>query len=415
MNTRLAPLHPERGQNPTFSAISQGIPKDGFKKDGSWTKLTVEVDNAGHRAVPNYTPSLNIMQWDGDFTTSQVKVERLVGGTWQPVKAVTAESMGPGFKYYLGKTASVAAEANYTVEVRISFAADTPVVPFELYSDGTSRDGSVVSASPGSWYQSKIEGAEDGGESGPTITEGPALTVSEVPGSITAGGGWSQVSVHVDNTGKDAQKAFDLGLSLIHLERAGMNRDQVQVEVYSKDENGVLGWHPTYDRIGDVDSFGYDLASGPIGGGKAFDVQVRIRVSADAPKGDLSIRVWGSGPFDEENNSLVQSRSKARLTKIVAADTNNGGSTGNGGNTGNTGNTGNQPKPDGGVTPINTGTGSGTGTGTGTGTSTAPTGGELAATGADPAASWALGGAGIAVAMGTALVAGTGRRRRTTA
>ncbi|WP_411105183.1 hypothetical protein [Streptomyces sp. cmx-4-9] len=223
------------------------------------------------------------------------------------------------------------------------------------------------------------------------------------------------MSVRVDNTGKDAQKVFDLGLSLDHLERAGMTRDQLQVEVYSKDENGVLGWHPTYERIGDNDHFGYELASGAIGSGKSFDVQVRIRVSADAPKGDFSIRIWGSGPFDEENNSQVRSRSKARLTKIVAAGANNGGngdnsggSTGNG-NPGGTGSTPNQPKPDGGATPI------GTGTATGTGTGTAPAGGELAATGADPATSWALGGAGLAVAMGAALVAGTGRRRRTTA
>ncbi|MGW6876049.1 hypothetical protein ACWGHA_27375 [Streptomyces xanthophaeus] len=194
-----------------------------------------------------------------------------------------------------------------------------------------------------------------------------------------------------------------------------MTRDQLQVEVYSKDENGVLGWHPTYERIGDNDHFGYELASGAIGSGKSFDVQVRIRVSEDAPKGDFSIRVWGSGPFDEEANSQVRSRSKARLTKIVAAGANNGGNgAGNGGSAGNgnsggTGTAPNQPNPDGGATPI------GTGTGTGGGTASAPAGGELAATGADPATSWALGGAGLAVAMGAALVAGTGRRRRTTA
>ncbi|MFD3720772.1 hypothetical protein [Streptomyces sp. NPDC058674] len=404
-----------------------GIPKDGFKKGGSWTKLTVEVDNAGHRAVPNYTPTIHVVEWDGAFTSSQVKVERLVGGAWQPVKAVTGEALGPGLRYPLGATASVAAEANYTVDVRISFAADTPALPFELYADGVSRDGSRVSASPASWYQTKIEGAADGGEEQPTVIEGPALTVSGVPASITAGGGWAQVTVRVDNAGKDAQKAFDLGMTVSHLDRSGMSRDQIQVEVYSKDENGVLGWHPTEDRTGERDDFAYQLASGPIGSGKAFDVQVRIRVSAQAPTGDVSIRVWGSGPYDEESHSLVLSRSKARLTKIVAPTTNNGGGTGgNGSGTGtgeNTGGTGNEPKPDGGMTPIDTdtdtSTGAGTGTGTGTGGSTgngsAPSGGELAATGTDPATSWALGGAGVAVAMGAALIAGTGRRRRTTA
>ncbi|MFJ6794988.1 hypothetical protein [Streptomyces sp. NPDC091268] len=391
-----------------------GLPEDGFKNDGTWTKLTVEVDNAGHRAVPNYTPSINIMQWDGGFTTSQVKVERLVGGAWQPVKAITAESMGPGFKYALGTTASVAAEADYTVEVRIAFTADTPVLPFEMYSDGASRNGSVVSSSPGTWYQSKIEGADDQGDTQPTIIDGPALTVGDVPATLTAGGDWTNLTVHVDNAGKDALADYVLDMAVFHLDRPGMNSGQIDVEVYSRDENGVLGWHPTYDRSGgEQDGFGFEIASGAIGSGKAFDVQVRIRVSATAPKGDLTIRFWGSGPYDEENHSYVQSRSKGRLTKIVAAESHHGGNTGNGGITGNTGNTGNQPKPDGGATPINTGSGSGTSTGTST--VTAPVGGELAATGSGPATSWALGGAGVAVAMGAALVAGTGRRRRTTA
>ncbi|MFG3001428.1 hypothetical protein [Streptomyces sp. NPDC048340] len=399
----------------------QGIPEDGFTNDGSWTKLTVEVDNEGHRAVPDYTPSINVMQWEGRFTTSQVKVERLVGGVWQPVKAITAESMGPGFKYNLGKTAAVAADAKYTVDVRIAFTADAPVVAFEMYSDGASRSGSVVSSSPGTWYQSKIAGAEDGGETQPTVIEGPVLTVAEAPATVTVGGGWANTTVRVDNTGKDSLEDFELGMTLSHLDRPGMKSSQVEVEVYSKDEYGVLGWHRTYDRVGDPDTFGYGLAAGPVGSGRAFDVQVRFRVSANAPKGDLSIRFWGAGPYDEESHSYVASHSKARLTKIVAGETstggNAGGSTGNSGNTGNTGtgNTGNQPKPDGGATPINTGTGANTGASTGAGTVTAPTGGELAATGADPAASWALGGAGVAVAMGAALVAGTGRRRRTTA
>lgn len=52
--------------------------------------------------------------------------------------------------------------------------------------------------------------------------------------------------------------------------------------------------------------------------------------------------------------------------------------------------------------------------GQGPATATAPTtGGRPAETGADAATSWDLGGAGIALAMGAALVAGTGRRRPT--
>ncbi|MFD3556555.1 hypothetical protein ACFWWA_31285 [Streptomyces goshikiensis] len=54
------------------------------------------------------------------------------------------------------------------------------------------------------------------------------------------------MSVHVDN----ADKQFDLGMILSRLDPARMDGDQIQVEVYSRNERGVLGWHPTYDRLG---------------------------------------------------------------------------------------------------------------------------------------------------------------------
>ncbi|MFF4457218.1 hypothetical protein [Streptomyces goshikiensis] len=93
--------------------------------------------------------------------------------------------------------------------------------------------------------------------------------MSQAPESITAGGGWANVSVHVDNAGKNAGKQFDLGMILSRLDPARMDGDQIQVEVYSRDERGVLGWHPTYDRLGEEDRFAYEIASGPVGSGAA--------------------------------------------------------------------------------------------------------------------------------------------------
>ncbi|MCB5178985.1 hypothetical protein [Streptomyces antimicrobicus] len=387
----------------------QGIPKAGFKADGSWTQLKVTVDNRGHVTVPNYTPHLSVMQWDGEFTAAQVKVERLTGGAWQPVKALTGEAMGPGLQFNLGTTASVAANSLYTVDVRISFAAGTPAVGFEMYTDGSSRKGGVVSSSPATWYEARIEGASDEGEPGPEVTEGPALAVNGVPGTVEAGGGWTHLTVRVDNTGKKALPEFGLGLVLSRPDFVPMKPGQIKAEVYSKDRNGKAGWHAADVYVDGEDPYAaIELAAGPVAAGQSFDVKVRIRFTADARPGELTLRAYGGGGLDEEELAYVESRSQAYLTKIVAASPkpDNGGGNGNSGGGGN-GDTGNQPEPHGGATPIGTGTGTGSGTGTGTGT-----GGELAATGADPATSWAVGGAGVALAMGAALVAGTGRHRR---
>ncbi|MFD9410874.1 hypothetical protein ACFWBN_28155 [Streptomyces sp. NPDC059989] len=375
-----------------------GIPKDGFKPDGSWTPLKVTVDNSGHIAVPNYTPALNIMEADGKFKPSQVKVEwRGAGGSWQSATLVQGEELGPGLQYKLGTTPNVASGKVYTVDVRISFAADTPVLPFELYSDGESRTANGTNHSPASWYFAKISGAT-GGHEGPEIVDGPALTVNGVPDTIAVGGGWTTLSVHVDNAGGKSLDEFFLGLVLARPDWVSMKADQLKVEVLSKDKNGKAGWHEAENLTDDGVFMGFDLAGGPVKAGQSFDVQVRVRFTADAPKGDLIIRSFGMSPLgDGPEDGITRSQSKPQLTKLVAAAPETGGKD----------ESGNQPKPNGGAKPIgDTTTGGNTG---------GNTGGELAATGADAATTWALGGAGVALAMGAALVAGTGRRRRTTA
>ncbi|MFC9296484.1 hypothetical protein ACFTWH_30740 [Streptomyces sp. NPDC057011] len=381
-----------------------GIPKDGFKADGSWTPLKVTVDNSGHIAVPNYTPSLALFQEDGKFKPSQVKVEwRGADGSWQSAKLVRSEELGPALQYRLGTTANVATGKVYTVDVRISFAAGSPVVPFELYSDGESRTANGVNHSPASWYGTKISGAT-GGYEDPDFVDGPELTVNGVPDRIVVGGDWTTLSVHVDNAGKKSLEDFYLGLVLARPDWVSMEAGQIKLEVLSKDKNGKAGWHEAELRTEDGVFLGFDLAAGPVKAGQSFDVQVRVKFTGDAPTGDLVFRSFGMAPLGEDaEDGLARSQSKPQLTKLVAAAPETGGDKGESGN-GN-GN-GNQPKPNGGAKPISDTTPVG---------HTATTGGELAATGADAATTWALGGAGVALAMGAALVAGTGRRRRPTA
>lgn len=425
----------------------QGIPKDGFKADGSWTPLTVTVDNSGHVAVPDYTPVLGILQGGGKFTASQIKVEhRVTDGagnqTWQPAGPVPAGEAGSGFGYALGTAASVPVGTVYGIDVRVSFAADTPVVAFDLTSDGRSSVGNTTSSSPTSSYETRIAGAP-GGDEDPVFTEGPALTVNGVPESVEAGGDWTGLSVRVDNTGKSELKSFNLGLVVARPDFVPMESSQIAVEVYRTGEDGQPGWHPVVIQSAeDGYFFAADLAGGPVAAGQSFDVQVRIRFSAGTPTGSVSFFAWGTSQVDAETPApWANSRSKPRLTTLRIADANPGGETpgdetpggetpGGGTPGGETpgggapgsgtpgapntgGGNGNQPNPNGSATPIpHTGGGTGGTNGSTTGTGTGTDGAELAATGADPASSWALGGAGAALVMGAALVAGTGRHRR---
>ncbi|WP_411101490.1 hypothetical protein [Streptomyces sp. cmx-4-9] len=520
----------------------QGIPAGGFKADGSWTPLTVTVDNAGHVAVPAYTPVLGVSQAGGQFQAAHVAVEyRPAGGSWTAAAPVQRQASAPALGYALGPAATVASGQVRTIEVRISFAPDTPVVPFDLTADGVSRVGSSTGTSPASSYATRIAGAP-GGDEDPLFTEGPALAVSGVPESLRAGGDWTNLSVRVDNAGKGALNAFSVGLVLARPDFVSMQAVQITVEVLRTGADGqAAAWQPveiTSDEEGYF--FAGGLVSGPIAAGDAFDVPVRVRFAADTPTGAVSFFSWGTSQVDAETPPpWAGSRSPRHLTTLLTpapapdgetpdgetpgggtpgggtpggetpggetpgggtpggetpvggtpgggtpggetpgggtpggeapgggtpgeetpgggtpgggtpgGETPGGGTPGGGtpggetpgggapgGGTAGGGTPGGEtpgggtpggggPKPNGGTgtTPIHTGTGIGTtpihtGTGTGTGTVTATTGGGLAATGGDPATSWALGGSGTALVLGAALIAGTGRhrRRRTTA
>ncbi|MGW6852928.1 hypothetical protein ACWGCK_29850 [Streptomyces virginiae] len=470
----------------------QGIPAAGFKADGSWTPLTVTVDNSGHVAVDEYTPMLGVSQAAGQFTPAHINVEySTAGGPW--TAAAPVQSAAPTLGYALGGAAAIPAGQIRTIDVRISFAADTPVVPFDLTADGTGRVGTSTGSSPTSSYATRITGAP-GGDEDPVRVEGPALTVSGLPESVRAGGDWTELSVRVDNAGKAELAAFDLGLVLARPDFVSMQVSQITVEVLRPAADGLPAAWQSVEITSDEDGYFFagGLVRGPIGAGAAFDVPVRVRFAADAPTGSVSFFAWGTSQVDAETPPpWAGSRSTRRLTTLLEPAPAPGGETPGGGTPGGetpgggtpggetpgggtpggetpgggtpggetpgggtpggetpgggtpgggtpggetpggeapSGETpgsgtpggqtpasstppgtpgGNGPVPNGGTstTPINSGSN--------TGTTATPSGSALAATGADPATSWALNGAGVALAMGAALVAGTGRRRRT--
>ncbi|MEW2137244.1 hypothetical protein AB0892_11665 [Streptomyces sp. NPDC005409] len=372
-----------------------GIPKQGFKPGGDWTQLKVTVDNSGGDWVNGLQPRLSVDKAGGKLKASHYEIETRIVRTdgssyWWPATALdNAADDSSMSDYFIGTVGTLDRGASYDLDVRIRFTADAPRINFDMASDAVSISADGWKYGPSSWYDAKIEGAEDGEED--PFVEGPALTVNGVPETVKAGGDWTNLSVHVDNSGKKALDGFNVGLVLARPDWVPMKGSQVKVEVLSKDKNGKAGWHEAEIRSEEEGVFlGVDLAGGPVAAGQSFDVQVRLRLTADAPLGDLRISSWGSSQVGPETpKPWAQSRSQSRLTKIVAADP-------------ATGDEGNQPKPDGGSKPIVDDT-------------TGHAGGELAATGADAATTWALGGAGLALAMGAALVAGTGRRRRATA
>ncbi|GAA3380851.1 MULTISPECIES: hypothetical protein [Streptomyces] len=237
--------------------------------------------------------------------------------------------------------------------------------------------------------------------------EGPKLGLSGLPaGGFKAGGDWTEVTLKVDNRGIQGFK--DYGFAVLGgNDNDTLHAKHLDIQIYNGTKWVAADKDPSGQTAGTVfDSY--------VDEDEVFTVKLRMKFSKDAPLGSIEFVVaGGSNNVDEEFASDAQ----FYTSKIVRGSTgggNTGGNTGghnNGGNTG--GNTGgnNNTKPNGGgtTTPIvDTNTGSGN-----TGGST-NTGGELAETGADAATSWALGAGGVALAMGAALVAGTGRRRRVT-
>ncbi|MFG2752596.1 hypothetical protein [Streptomyces xanthophaeus] len=230
------------------------------------------------------------------------------------------------------------------------------------------------------------EADENLGEDEDWVATGPKLGLNGIPATFKTGGDWTQFQVSIDNTTGKAQESYVLVLAVAN-ESLELDKNDVQVQVFF---GGA--WH----NVDIIDDGGTPVAlltddlQIPKG---SLDLQVRIKFSAGAPTGEIAIAAAGGSNVDED----VWSDTVWTESKIVKG--------------------GNSTKPNGGSKPVEQAghvTTPGTGSGTGTGT-TANTAGQLAETGSDAATTWALGAGGVALAMGAALVAGTGRRRRPTA
>ncbi|WP_424213591.1 hypothetical protein ACN20G_16730 [Streptomyces sp. BI20] len=248
------------------------------------------------------------------------------------------------------------------------------------------------------------------------LAKDPELSLHGVPKSFTPGK-WSTIQVDIDNSkGKAHKKGYAVALVL----GGNFNPDHMRAQI-SIDALGTGDEWEDLFIIPLEGEMGY-AALIPVGSdelkkGEAFGVDVRLKFDKQAKKGAITLQAMGISLAEDapDEPTAFSSVHKSRIGEKTSGGNNGGGNGGGETGGGNTGG-GNQPDPNGGGSKpiVDNGGGNNSGNaGGGNGGTTTP-GGELAETGADAASTWALGGAGIAVAMGVALVAGTGKRRRQT-
>ncbi|MFG2618263.1 hypothetical protein ACGFXC_11615 [Streptomyces sp. NPDC048507] len=250
----------------------------------------------------------------------------------------------------------------------------------------------------------KTAGEAEAQDAAKWVADGPKLAIKDLPSSFKAGGGWQEFTVEVDNTGGKDHEDYQLGIDLL-TRTTQFDNGYISLEVYLPDEDGNWDWYPA-ESTGSDGVYSLNFGHGSIAKDDKFDIKLRLKFDKKAPETDIALTPTGWSNNKGDDSYSPDNFVESQVTK---AGSNGGGSTG-GGHTGG----GNDTKPNGGTstTPI---VDHNNGAGTGTGGTTTNAGGELAETGTDAATSWALGAGGVALAMGAALVAGNGRRRRVSA
>ncbi|MFJ1869675.1 hypothetical protein ACIOD1_34345 [Streptomyces sp. NPDC088097] len=380
-----------------------GVPK-GFTPGGDWTNLTVAVDNRGGLPVDEFVAAVGISAYDGTVKAEHIQAEvRQANGSWKP----TSLRLDRGDTVYEVETGkrSVVPGQSYSVDVRIRFTVDTPAASIELYAGGEGRDESGQVVSPSTWFDSRVGEAnpdEGGGEELPVFT-GPKLGLTGLPqAGFKAGADWSEFSLHVDNSGRAAIDDYQLDL-VLWVKNGAFKEGDINLEAYAPDAKGVWGWHPVLSD-GSEEVWVHELASVDIEQNETFDLKLRLKFDAKTAPHDISLRTSGQNGWDDGSVHSEDVSHTSKVTGQVPDPDEDKPNPDTGTKPDGNGN-GNQPKPDGGAKPVDNTNNNGSG----------HAGDQLAETGTDAATAWALGGAGIALSMGAALVAGTGRRRRTTA
>ncbi|CAM5295708.1 hypothetical protein SAVIM338S_00373 [Streptomyces avidinii] len=374
-----------------------GMPQKGFKAGADWSEFSLHVDNAGRQGVDDY--SLEMVMWTLDTTgfedgDAQLEVYAPgAGGTWGWHK-IEAYGSEEAWSFSLAEV-DINPNEVFDLKLRMKFAKDAPATRLSL---STTAEGGTA---PRVKHSTSLTADDQ-----QTERQGPKLGLDGLPqGGFVAGGDWQQLALHVDNSGKEAIDKYSFTFYLFPDGKNVLRAEHFDIEAW----NGAA-WVPLPKHMQEPGA-AFDWA---VGKNAKFDIQLRVRAVAGTPDSPILVILYADSNGSEhpvESDMVVKATSVHGVGTGTDTGTDTGTGTGTGTETG--GNGGNQPAPDGGAKPA--GTTSTDPAATTATTASNGTGEQLARTGADPATSWALGASGVALAMGAALVAGTGRRRRPTA
>ncbi|MFD6828410.1 hypothetical protein CH313_14495 [Streptomyces sp. TSRI0384-2] len=453
-HARASAEQPAAAQSRPGFRIGPQVSADGVPESftpGGPAEFTVTVDNTGNPGVPHYAPSVAVSDTTDRFEPGHFTAEvRGEAGDWTQLTA--HYEPGSGHHEIALPASAVGADEVRSLDVRITFVEHAPELWFEVAVSGQGMDenGSVVSGTL--WYQTRVGTGEDGGEHEEApVNAGPPVTLEGVPADgFTAGADWTELAVRADNTGLEAVEEYTLALNLVRLPGQGdwFGSTQVEFEVYGPRQDGTEGWQPL-DAYTAENLHAYGVGALPLAADEQREVRLRVRFAADVPSGPVALTTFG-WQSDESSEEALTSEPRNYVTRVREAVTEGGTDSpddgephahepGDGGQpqAGEVSEDGPgaeephpvegeqwTPRPDGtGDGGSSAGGGSGVKGGAGARPATAPqavlgmaatplmpAGAQLAATGGDPATTWAVGGAALTVAVGAALLV-NGRRR----
>ncbi|MBT2449295.1 hypothetical protein J7F03_19805 [Streptomyces sp. ISL-43] len=379
----------DEAQHPAPTLSVGEVSTDGFIAGADWEHFSAYVKNDGE-AVDDYALDMVLTTLD-TTALEQGDLQVEVGGItpsgawgWTPV---TSDGSGEVWTHELA-TLDLKKNDQVRVQIRMRFAKDAPGTGLSLRFSGAA--GGVHSQDVD--HRTKLSHGEN------AAYLAPKLRQQGLPDSLTAGGAPAQSTVTVDNSKGEALDDFMLALSFKDAGKPAGQANKLkpgQVKLETRGSDGT--WHEE-DLWSGQDGVPYRDFLIDLDGHEVVTLTYRVSVTADAPAGPVAVELSGVSDETGSQPGVVAEANSTTLRILAPTSPDNGN--GDGGGDGEPGGTGNDPRPDGGADPA---------------AAASATGGRLAATGADPATTWALGGAGVALAMGAALVAGTGRRRRPTA